>query len=299
MAGHPLRSATDRRLGGPLPRQPANQTRVHLIPPEFFTPGHATLCAYAVLAVVSNCYPPVWGRLPTRYSPVRHSVTKSSFRRNQIKCFVRLACVKHAASVHPEPGSNSHVKKFSCPVINWLNQMFIWFTVLRLFLYRNVRVLLFTTPWNSLNLSRLFHCSVIKVLCFVVVLGDSLFILSYQVCFVKNFFILSKVFPFEQLVYINSFLSLCQELFELIIQASGEGGIWTLAPLLTTCTLSRGVPSTSWVLLQIVDSNNLYNYRRHECLAERVGFEPTRPFGQTVFKTASLWPLRYLSECVS
>ena len=29
--------------------------------------------------------------------------------------------------------------------------------------------------------------------------------------------------------------------------------------------------------------------------AERVGFEPTRPLGQTVFKTASLWPLRYLS----
>ena len=23
---------------------------------------------------------------------------------------VRLACVRHAASVHPEPGSNSHVK---------------------------------------------------------------------------------------------------------------------------------------------------------------------------------------------
>ena len=78
--------------------------------------------------------------------------------------------------------------------------------------------------------------------------------------------------------------------------ANGEGGIWTLAPLLTTCTLSRGVPSTSWVLLQIVDSDNLYNDRRHECLAERVGFEPTRPFGQTVFKTASLWPLRYLSK---
>ena len=30
---------------------------------------------------------------------------------NQIECFVRLACVKHAASVHPEPGSNSHVIK--------------------------------------------------------------------------------------------------------------------------------------------------------------------------------------------
>ena len=66
----------DRRFGGPLPRQLPNPTRVHLIPPEFFTLCHAALCAYAVLAVISNCYPPVWGRLPTRYSPVRHSVTK-------------------------------------------------------------------------------------------------------------------------------------------------------------------------------------------------------------------------------
>ena len=112
MAGRPLRSATDRRFGGPLPRQLANQTRVHPIPPEFFTLHHAVLCAYAVLAAVSGCYPPVWGRLPTRYSPVRHSVTRQSFRRNQVRCFVRLACVRHAASVHPEPGSNSHVKVF-------------------------------------------------------------------------------------------------------------------------------------------------------------------------------------------
>ena len=29
---------------------------------------------------------------------------------DQLSSFVRLACVKHAASVHPEPGSNSHVK---------------------------------------------------------------------------------------------------------------------------------------------------------------------------------------------
>ena len=30
-----------------------------VIPPEFFTLYHAVLCAYAVLAVISNCYPPV------------------------------------------------------------------------------------------------------------------------------------------------------------------------------------------------------------------------------------------------
>ena len=29
--------------------------------------------SYAVLAPVSKCYPPVWDRLFTRYSPVRHS----------------------------------------------------------------------------------------------------------------------------------------------------------------------------------------------------------------------------------
>ena len=109
MAGHPLRSATDRRLGGPLPHQLANQTRAHPIPPEFFTLYHAIPCAYAVLSVVSNCYPPVWGRLPTRYSPVRHSL-KTRHPEGIVKIkLVRLACVKHAASVHPEPGSNSHV----------------------------------------------------------------------------------------------------------------------------------------------------------------------------------------------
>ena len=59
VAVHPLRPAMDRRLGGPLPHQQANPTRVHLIPPEFFTLSHAALCAYAVLAAISDCYPPV------------------------------------------------------------------------------------------------------------------------------------------------------------------------------------------------------------------------------------------------
>ena len=168
--------------------------------------------------LLSPCMRQVTHALLTR-PPLSHKIFISE--ENQIECFVRLACVKHAASVHPEPGSNSHVKKFSCPVINWLNQMFIWFTVLRLFLYRNVRVLLFTTPWNSLNLSRLFHCSVIKVLCFVVVLGDSLFIISYQICFVKNFFsFFWKVFfqsvlsdllsQTRQLWYLITCCSVCQ-----------------------------------------------------------------------------------------
>ena len=122
----------DRRLGRPLPCQLANPTRVHLIPPEFFTLHHAMPCAYAVLAAISNCYPPVWGRLPTRYSPVRHSVTGNFIRRIRFKCFVRLACVKHAASVHPEPGSNSLNKCLLQVKINsWLIYPFYCF--LRIF----------------------------------------------------------------------------------------------------------------------------------------------------------------------
>ena len=81
MAVHSLKPATDRRLGEPLPHQPANQTRVHPVPPEFLPLHHAVLWSYAVLAAVSSCYPPVQARLLTRYSPVRRSVIlKASFQ---------------------------------------------------------------------------------------------------------------------------------------------------------------------------------------------------------------------------
>ena len=175
----------DRRLGGPLPHQLANPTRVHLIPPEFFTLHHAMPCAYAVLAVISNCYPPVWGRLPTRYSPVRHSVTKISIRRNRSKCFVRLACVKHAASVHPEPGSNSHVKKLISVKLNLANsfiQVANKFATVRsssnnsasrlfsslshkfwIYCFKGLQFSLKRSDWFSKSF-KVSHCSVINVL---------------------------------------------------------------------------------------------------------------------------------------
>ena len=105
MAGRPLRPATDRSLGEPLPHQQANQTQAPLQAHCCFNncldvePLH-----YAVLAQVSLGYSPPKGRLPTRYSPGRHSThPRRNFR-------VRLACVRHAASVDSEPGSNSQSK---------------------------------------------------------------------------------------------------------------------------------------------------------------------------------------------
>ncbi len=56
---------------------------------------------YPVLDPRSGSYPRLQGRLPTCYAPVRH------FTRPRRGFLVRLACMKHAASVRSEPGSNS------------------------------------------------------------------------------------------------------------------------------------------------------------------------------------------------
>src|SRR5205823_8457077 len=62
----------------------------------------------SVLAPVSRSYPPLEGRLVTCYSPGRH------FTHGLLHFLVRLACVRHAASVDSEPGSNSRLKPDVC-----------------------------------------------------------------------------------------------------------------------------------------------------------------------------------------
>ena len=78
MADHPLRSATHLRLGGLLPRQLANGTRTHpqVAGPKVPTFNSTTKVTeyYAVLIPVSRGYPPLEGRLSTRYSPVRRLI---------------------------------------------------------------------------------------------------------------------------------------------------------------------------------------------------------------------------------
>ena len=72
-------------------------------PKPFLLPG-CPRRIYAGLASLSEGCPPDRGRLHTCYSPVRRSPAgEASFS----PAAPRLACVKPAASVHPEPGSNS------------------------------------------------------------------------------------------------------------------------------------------------------------------------------------------------
>ena len=131
--------------------------------------------------LLSPCTRQVTHALLTR-PPLSHKII--SPEGNQIKCFVRLACVKHAASVHPEPGSNSHVKKLISVKLNLANsfiQIESEFTVLKVFNFH------WSVLIDSQNLSRFL--TVQLSMFFVLLSCNSLFILSNRCSFVKHFFI--------------------------------------------------------------------------------------------------------------
>ena len=69
---------------------------------DVFNKGPCDPSAYGGLGDVSIGYPPVTGMSLTRYAPLRRSPACIA-----TPAAPRLACVKPAASVHPEPGSNS------------------------------------------------------------------------------------------------------------------------------------------------------------------------------------------------
>ena len=71
------------------------------------------------------------------------------------KCFARLACVKHAASVHPEPGSNSLKIKLSPSQ----NQPFLANPSL-VYCFRFVQKMFLIRTFEDV-----FYCSVVKFLC--------------------------------------------------------------------------------------------------------------------------------------
>src|SRR5687767_14018659 len=95
-------------LGRPLPHQQADTPRTDPRPPELWHMRHATRMHHPVLAAVSHCYPRVQGTLSTCFSPIRRFPPLSLAREWLL---ARLACIKHAASVRPEPASNSPLKE--------------------------------------------------------------------------------------------------------------------------------------------------------------------------------------------
>ena len=109
MGDLPLRTPTDRRLGGPLPRLLPNQTHPHPLAINLYSISDAFLGEHRALIRLSPGYSLLRARLDTRYSPVRRSPAKFA---SKLPAAPRLACVKPVASVHPEPGSNSTLYSF-------------------------------------------------------------------------------------------------------------------------------------------------------------------------------------------
>ena len=101
MGGHPLRPPTRRRLGAPLPHQLPDGPQP---PPRASKPFPQTPLQRLSVSGISVRFRTL-SRTPGQMSYVLRTRAPLESTR---KCFpVRLACVRHAASVHPEPGSNS------------------------------------------------------------------------------------------------------------------------------------------------------------------------------------------------
>jgi hypothetical protein len=129
VADHPLRPATDRSLGRPLPYQLANQARVHPSTrgpegsPAFILGTCDPRIVWGISVTFASLgtrprrrYPPLKGRLLTYYSPVRRFQGPSFPEGSDSPFDARLACLIHAVSVQSEPGSNSPLRYLLKPV---------------------------------------------------------------------------------------------------------------------------------------------------------------------------------------
>ncbi len=100
----------DRRLGRPLPHQLPNPTRADPKAINLCLPNIAKEEGHTVLAVVSNCCSVPKGTFPRVTHPSAANL------KTEVPQFARLACVRPAASVRSEPGSNSQVESTEPPV---------------------------------------------------------------------------------------------------------------------------------------------------------------------------------------
>ena len=124
------------------------------------------------------------------------------------------------------------------------NSIYIWiFRVVSLFSYQGSLLSHFASAINIISNHFCFVKTFLKLFlfCCSVFTASARYILSDGDTFVNTFF------HFLQKSFFRLLLPCKESTFMRIIHqlTNGEGGIWTLAPLLTTYSLSRGAPSAS------------------------------------------------------
>src|SRR5207302_8588590 len=110
VADHPLRPATRLCLGGPLPHQLADGPRAALSVVAFMKrpPFPTSAGALAVVCGISNPF----GLLSPAERHITHVLRTRPplYYRAEARILARLACVRPAANVRSEPGSNSPIE---------------------------------------------------------------------------------------------------------------------------------------------------------------------------------------------
>lgn len=114
MADQSLNSATHHCLGRPLPHQLANAPRAH---PKVtaYAAFQTWIMRFMLLSGISTCFQVVSQSLgQIAHVLLTHPplASNKSSRRNLWIQLARLACIRHAASVRPEPGSNSQFENW-------------------------------------------------------------------------------------------------------------------------------------------------------------------------------------------
>ena len=160
---------------------------------------------YPVLAIVSNSYPSLIARLLMYYSPVRHSFDSASTISS-----VRLACIRHAASVHPEPGSNSPFDLLFIFCHRWLLfPLFCFF--LTLCLYNSYSVfkdqILACCSFERLSII-LYLFTLVKIFYLLFLFYSLRFLFFSTALLVYQIYFSMSIF-FSLLLCFSSFFSLC------------------------------------------------------------------------------------------
>ena len=139
--------------------------------------------------LLSPCVRQVTHALLTR-PPLSHKSLHPE--RIRLKCFVRLACVKHAASVHPEPGSNSHKK---CLSASFEQTSFNSLVSVKTYCFKGRHsIIAYFLSVRKLKISKNFQgCFTVQLSMFILlpaffISADSFNRISYLSLFVNNFF---------------------------------------------------------------------------------------------------------------
>ena len=150
-------------------------------------------CGNVVLCGISTCFQVL---SPSKRQVVHALLTRSPLTRPRRASSVRLACVRHAASVRPEPGSNSLLNplyQITAPKSNYLISFFNAYASLNYLCFQKYVFFIpvrFSPHFSSKKSLRFltsfcsYYCSIFKVLLF----SNSLSILSQGLYFVKHFF---------------------------------------------------------------------------------------------------------------